>query len=96
VNLPALVHADLTGRPRPAGRRATERVAWCMPLADLRTAHVDGTSALTWLRWARGCRAMSGLALEDPGPFLRASLPSAVSRRVPRIPGTLGRSRRRG
>jgi D-aspartate ligase len=96
VNLPALVHADLTGRSRPAGRRATERVAWCMPLADLRTAHVEGTSALTWLRWARGCRAMSGLSLEDPGPFLRASLPSAVSRRVPRIPGPLGRGRRRG
>jgi D-aspartate ligase len=93
VNLPALVHADLTGRPRPAGRRATEPVAWCMPLADLRTAHVDGTSALSWLRWARGCKAMSGLSREDPGPFLRASLPSAVTRRVPRIPVTFGRSR---
>jgi D-aspartate ligase len=93
VNLPALVHADLTGRPRPAGRRATERVAWCMPLADLRTAHVDGESALSWLRWARGCKAMSGLSREDPGPFLRESLPSAVARRLPRIPMPFGRGR---
>jgi D-aspartate ligase len=92
VNLPALVHADLTARPRPAGRRATKRVAWCMPLADLRTAHMDGTSAWNWLRWARGCQAISGLSREDPMPFLRASLPSAVSRRVPRgIPVRFGR-----
>jgi D-aspartate ligase len=83
VNLPALVHADLTGRPRPAGRGAAKRVAWCMPLADLRTAHVEGTSAWSWLRWARGCQAMSGLSREDPLPFLRESLPAAVTRRIP-------------
>jgi predicted ATP-grasp superfamily ATP-dependent carboligase len=84
VNVPALVHADLTGRPRPPGRRAAGRVAWCMPLADLRTAHAGGMPALSWLRWARGCKAMSGLSREDPLPFLRATLPSAVSRRMRR------------
>jgi predicted ATP-grasp superfamily ATP-dependent carboligase len=84
VNLPALVHADLTGRPRPPGRRATGRVAWCVPLSDLRTAHAGGMSALSWLRWARGCKAMSGLSREDPLPFLRGSLPAAVTRRLPR------------
>jgi hypothetical protein len=41
-------------------------------------------SALSWLRWARGCKAMSGLSREDPLPFLRGSLPAAVTRRLPR------------
>jgi len=31
VNIPALVHADLAGRPRPHGRRATRTIAWCKP-----------------------------------------------------------------
>jgi predicted ATP-grasp superfamily ATP-dependent carboligase len=84
VNLPALVHADLTGRPRPPGRRATRRVAWCMPLWDARTAYAAGVSPLKWLRWARGCEAMSGLSRDDPLPFIRGSLASAVRRRLPR------------
>ena len=92
VNLPALVHADLTGRPRPPGRRATRRVAWCTPLSDLKTAHAGGTSALSWLRWARECEAMSGLSASDPLPFVRGTLPSAVSRRIPRgVRVTVGR-----
>jgi D-aspartate ligase len=84
VNLPALVHADLTGRPRPPGRRATRRVAWCVPLWDLRAAYAGGVSPLKWLRWLWGCEAMSGLSRDDPLPFVRGSLPSAVRRRLPR------------
>jgi D-aspartate ligase len=83
VNLPALVHADLTGRPRPAGRRPTRRVAWCMPLWDARAAHAAGVSTLRWLRWARRCETMSGLSREDPLPFIRGTLASAVRRRLP-------------
>jgi D-aspartate ligase len=83
VNVPALVHADLTGRPRPEGRRATRTVAWCTPLTDLRAAHAAGTSVLSWLRWARRCEAVSGLALDDPLPFLRGTLWHAVARRLP-------------
>jgi D-aspartate ligase len=84
VNLPALVHADLTGRPRPPGRRPTRPVAWCMPLWDARAAYAAGVSPLAWLRWARGCQAISGLSLQDPLPFIRGTLASAVRRRVPR------------
>jgi D-aspartate ligase len=84
VNLPALVHADLTGRVRPPGQRVTRRVAWCTPLWDLRTAYAAGVSPLSWLRWARGCEAMSGLSRDDPLPFIRGSLASAVRRRLPR------------
>jgi len=95
VNLPAMVHADLTGAPRPAGRRATRRVAWCTPLTDLRAAYATGVSPLAWLRWARGCQAMSGLARDDPLPFMRGTLPSAVARRLPHPSLTRRRQRER-
>ena len=85
VNLPALVHADLTGSPRPDGRRATRRVAWCQPLTDLRAAYESGMSPLQWLRWARRCRAVSGLAPDDPLPFIRGTLWQATSTRVRRL-----------
>jgi D-aspartate ligase len=82
VNVPALVHADLTGRPRPAGRRATRSVAWCTPLTDLRAALSAGVSPLAWLRWARHCQAVSGLSRDDPLPFIRGALWHALSRRI--------------
>jgi predicted ATP-grasp superfamily ATP-dependent carboligase len=84
VNLPALVHADLTGRPRPPGRRAIRRVTWCTPLSDLRAAHATGMSPLRWMRFARRCDAVSGLSRDDPLPFLRGTLKHAVGRRLPR------------
>jgi D-aspartate ligase len=82
VNLPALVHADLTGAPRPAGRRVVRPVAWCQPLTDLRAAYESGISPIAWLRWARRCRAVCGLAPDDPLPFIRGTLWQAVSNRV--------------
>jgi D-aspartate ligase len=84
VNIPALVHADLTGRPRPTGRRPVHQVAWCNPLSDLRAAYVTGVPPLEWLRWARTCQAMSGLASDDPLPFVLGTLRKAVSGRVRR------------
>jgi predicted ATP-grasp superfamily ATP-dependent carboligase len=90
VNLPALVYADLTGRPRPPGRRATRRIAWCIPLSDLRAAHAAGLSLGAWLRWALRCDAYSGLALADPMPFVRGALWQACRRR------TLALARRAG
>jgi D-aspartate ligase len=83
VNLPALVHADLTGRPRPPGQRPNRRVTWCTPLTDLRAAHTSGMSPLRWMRFARRCDAVSGLSRDDPRPFLRGTLTSAVARRLP-------------
>jgi D-aspartate ligase len=82
VNLPALVHADLTGAPRPAVRREPREVAWCQPLTDLRGAYETGMSPIAWLRWARRCKAVSGLALDDPLPFIRGTLWQAISRRL--------------
>ena len=83
VNLPAIVHADLTGTRRPSGSRATRRVTWCTPLTDLRAAHATGMSPLRWMRWARRCDVMSSLSRDDPLPFVRGTLWSAVRRRVP-------------
>jgi D-aspartate ligase len=94
VNLPAMVHADLTGAPRPPGRHATRRVAWCTPLSDLRAAYASGVSPVAWLRWARTCQAMSGLARDDPLPFVRGTLWSAVRRRLPRPARVRGRRRK--
>jgi D-aspartate ligase len=73
VNIPALVHADLTGCARPAMRRAPAGVAWCDPLPDLRAARAAGQSTAAWLRWSRRCEARSGFAWDDPLPFVRAS-----------------------
>jgi D-aspartate ligase len=84
VNVPALVHADLTGRPRPPGRRPVRQVAWCNPLTDLRAAREEGMSPLMWLRWARTSEAMSGLSRDDPLPFVLGTVRKAVSRRVRR------------
>jgi len=70
VNIPALVYADLTGRPRPPVRREPGRVRWCLPHADLRAARAEGVPLASWLAFLRGCRARSGLALDDPLPFL--------------------------
>jgi predicted ATP-grasp superfamily ATP-dependent carboligase len=82
VNLPALVHADLTGTPRPPVRREAREVVWCLPLTDLRGAYETGMSPIAWLRWARRCKAVSGLALDDPLPFIRGTLWQATSRRL--------------
>jgi D-aspartate ligase len=86
VNIPALVHADLTGEPRPAGRTATRVVSWCSPLTDLRAARAAGMSPVSWLRWVRGCQAVSGLSRDDPLPFFRGAVWHAVTRRLPGVP----------
>jgi predicted ATP-grasp superfamily ATP-dependent carboligase len=82
VNLPAIVHADLSGSPRPQGRRPTRQVTWCAPLLDVRAAYMAGVSPVAWLRWARRCEAVSGLAWDDPLPFLRGTVAGAVRRRL--------------
>ena len=83
VNLPALVHSDLSGSPRPPGRRPSRHVTWCAPLLDVRAAHATGTSPLAWLRWASRCQAVSGLSWDDPMPFVRGTLWRAARRRLP-------------
>jgi D-aspartate ligase len=82
VNLPALVYADLIGRPRPRVGPVRSAVTWCKPLQDLRAAYVVGIRPLSWLRWARRCQTLSGLAWDDPLPFVRGALWPQLRRRV--------------
>jgi D-aspartate ligase len=80
VNLPALVHADLTGRPRPERRPVRPGVRWCLPLGDVLAARSEGWSVRRWLGWAARCEAISGFAWDDPLPLVSAVWASARRR----------------
>ena len=87
VNIPAMVYADLTGSPRPQAVDTPADVAWCKPLRDVRAAYATGMPPHEWLRWARSCRAVSGLSREDPMPFLRGALPRSARHQAKRLLG---------
>jgi D-aspartate ligase len=74
VNIPALVYADLTGAPRPAPARLRAGLRWCRPWKDFPAAREAGESLASWTRWTIGCEAKSTLSLDDPLPFVRATL----------------------
>jgi D-aspartate ligase len=80
VNLPALVHADLTGHPRPERRPVRPGVRWCLPLGDVLAARSEGWSVRRWLGWAARCQAVSGFAWDDPLPIAAAVRASARRR----------------
>ena len=73
VNLPALVHADLTGTPRPPVRAVTPGVCW-MSTADLHVARESGMSVRSWAGFAWRCPARSNVAWDDPLPLLTLAL----------------------
>jgi predicted ATP-grasp superfamily ATP-dependent carboligase len=73
VNLPALVHADLTGSPRPATAQPRVDAAWCT-LRDVAAARACGMGPAAWLRFVSGCAARSAIAWDDPLPLLRGGL----------------------
>ncbi|MDP3909801.1 MAG: ATP-grasp domain-containing protein, partial [Gemmatimonadales bacterium] len=87
VNLPALVFADLTGRPRPAPAVARAGVRWCKPWKDFAAARTAGMSLATWLRWARRVDAMSAAAWDDPFPLIGAGLRRGVTALKERVAG---------
>ena len=70
VNLPALVYADLTGRPRPRTGVARAGVRWCHPGLDLQARRAAGVSWPRWFGFVAGCSARSRMALDDPLPAL--------------------------
>ena len=86
VNLPALVHADLTGRPRPAAvSRPTRDASWTWLAKDARAAHASGPSVRRWVRFAVSSSAKSPFAWDDPMPMVRGVLLPAIGRRVASI-----------
>ncbi len=82
VNVPALVYADLTGRPRPQVSPARPGVRWCLPIRDAQAVRAEGGSIRRWVRWAAGCEAISGLAWDDPLPFVAGTVGGVARRRV--------------
>ena len=59
VNIPALVHADLTGGGAATAARARPGVTWCHPRYDVRAARACGVGPVGWLRFVRRCEAVS-------------------------------------
>jgi D-aspartate ligase len=93
INLPALVHADLAGLPRPPiAVRPRVGARWCWPTKDIHAARAAGMPLASWLPWALGCDAKAVLAWDDPRPVLQSGLRRLLSRR-PR-PGDDGAGRR--
>ena len=74
VNLPALVYADLTGRPRATAHAMRAGVTWCSLAHDLQAAREHGVGPIRWLRWLVNVEAKSGFAWDDPLPLPRAAL----------------------
>jgi predicted ATP-grasp superfamily ATP-dependent carboligase len=79
VNLPALVYSDLVRRPRCAARRATVGVEWCAVWEDAKATKAQGVSFFKWLPWMLRCETKSGMAWDDPMPFVRSKLWKRVS-----------------
>ncbi len=74
VNIPAMVYADLTGRPRPEPTPARPGVRWCKVWSDRPAARASGVSMSRWVPWMLGCEAKSAFAWDDPFPLIGAAL----------------------
>jgi predicted ATP-grasp superfamily ATP-dependent carboligase len=73
TNLPALVYADLIGRPRPPLRPIREGVTWCSA-HDVQAASHEHIGVARWLRWLAACDVISGFSWNDPLPVPRAGI----------------------
>lgn len=82
VNIPALVHGDLTGRPRPVAVSARPGTTWVKAWRDPAAARADGISLRRWMRWASRADTTSVLAWDDPMPFLRGMVWTRARRRL--------------
>jgi D-aspartate ligase len=77
VNIPAIVYADLTGRPRPPAAEPQAGVRWVHP-RDVLAARIQGVPPWRWARWASGCEAKAFWSWSDPLPLI-----GAVASRLP-------------
>lgn len=93
VNLPAMVWADLCGRPRPPSVEPRPGVCWSNPWLDRAAARQSGVSGWSWMRWTVRCHSHHVLAVDDPWPLvhglaLRAS--RVAARRLKAVRGSAG------
>jgi predicted ATP-grasp superfamily ATP-dependent carboligase len=71
VNIPATVHADLAGLPRPVAGPVRSGVRWSLPWHDLAAAREHGVPVRRWIAWQARCETRHVVALDDPLPFVR-------------------------
>ncbi len=95
VNLPAMVYADLAGRPRPRPRATRVRagVRWCELVTDRQAARLEGMPRSRWLWWALRCDTKHGTSWDDPLPFVRKLLAPYLARRWRLLTRLVSRSR---
>jgi predicted ATP-grasp superfamily ATP-dependent carboligase len=84
VNIPALVHADLCGLPRPPATRARPGAVWLRPREDWRAARAAGVGPRSWLRFLRNAAANATFDPRDPMPFLRGEVWNGLRRSLAR------------
>lgn len=87
ANIPATVHADLTGRPRAPYARGRAGVRW-MRVEDLLSAREQHVSPLRWVAFAATCESRQALAWDDPAPIV-----AGAARRLVRFAAGLPRRR---
>lgn len=91
LNIPAIVYRDLVNEPRGPMNRPTPGVTWCDLWEDAAAARDAGELGMLWLRDAARCKAKSGLAWDDPMPFVRGvvvpRLRARIGRRLAGLPG---------
>jgi hypothetical protein len=85
VNIPALVYADLTGRPRPAPARLRAGLRWCRPWKDFPAAREGGRIARIVDALEPGVRSQIDIVARRPAAvFARHALPACPRRRQAR------------
>jgi D-aspartate ligase len=70
VNLPALMHAELSGLPRPARSAGRAGVRWVSLPTDRDAAVATGMTRARWYAWALRCETNSSFSWGDPGPLI--------------------------
>lgn len=74
VNLPAIVHHDLMGQPKPEAHTIVAGLRWCRAWQDVLAARQSQVNTLSWLRWTIACEAKRLIAIDDPMPLVGGAL----------------------
>lgn len=91
VNIPALVWADLSGRPRPPTRLRRLRTTWWHPY-DLRAGRMWNVPLAASVGFALQANTRSALAWDDPSPLLHAVIDKLMRRTTPSAAQSVTRS----